>query len=343
MALTLALAAGCGGNGGAADAGRDAFTPDAELVDAEPPDAGPADGGGADASADLPPAAAYLPASRYDCTASGPFEAPERPHALGCYADPDCTDRLIAAHRLATAFAPENSLSALRAAILLGVDIVETDIRQTADGHVVLMHDSDVDRTTDGSGPVGEMTLDEVRSLALVPGPGTAEGDFSCDRVPTLEEALALAQGQVIVELEVKDRAAGAQAAAYLRDEELYDAAFLLCDPDECAALRAEAPDAPIMSRPQEASQVADEVAYDPPPILVHIDVDDAFLADDVVGTIHGAGAKVYGNAFANADGEAALLGELDGYSMVFDRGVEVLQTQFPHWALMAIGRLDRP
>lgn len=334
----LLLAAGCGGGGSGAPDGATDAAADASR------DGGPRDAAARDGAADgLPEASAFLPVGRYDCTAEGPFVAPERPHPLGCFADPECTSRLVAGHRIATTFAPENGLSALRAAILLGVDIVETDIRLSADGHVVLMHDGEVDRTTDGTGEVDALTLEQLRAITLVPGPGVPEGDFSCEHPPTLDEVFALARGQIVVELEVKDEQAGVRAAAYLRDEGLQGQAFLLCDPTECAALRAEVPDAPIMTRPREVAEVDAELGYDPPPRLVHVDVDDAFLAGDVVARIHGAGAKVYGNAFTDADAAAALLGELDRYGPTYERGVDALQSQFPHWALLALGRLERP
>ena len=73
----------------------------------------------------------------------------------------------MAGHRIATPFAPENSLSALRAAILLGVDVVETDVRLTADGVVVLIHDGSVERTLEGSGDVDQLTLAELQSLPM--------------------------------------------------------------------------------------------------------------------------------------------------------------------------------
>jgi glycerophosphoryl diester phosphodiesterase len=71
----------------------------------------------------------------------------------------------IAAHRGDRASAPENTLAAFRAAITGGSDILETDVRLTADGVAVLLHDETVDRTTDGTGAVADLTLAEVRAL----------------------------------------------------------------------------------------------------------------------------------------------------------------------------------
>src|SRR5262249_48893172 len=71
----------------------------------------------------------------------------------------------VAYHRGANRYAPENTLPAIKTAVALGADYVEIDIRTTKDGKFVLMHDSTVDRTTDGNGKVGDLTLDEVRKL----------------------------------------------------------------------------------------------------------------------------------------------------------------------------------
>jgi glycerophosphoryl diester phosphodiesterase len=71
----------------------------------------------------------------------------------------------VMAHRGGAALWPENTLHAFRGAAGLGVDVLEADVRATADGVLVLLHDSMVDRTTDGTGPVAVMTLAELKTL----------------------------------------------------------------------------------------------------------------------------------------------------------------------------------
>jgi glycerophosphoryl diester phosphodiesterase len=97
------------------------------------------------------------------------------------------------AHRGASAEAPENTLVAFEKAIERGASVVEFDVRQTADGHLVLLHDESVDRTTNGSGLISEMTLAEAQ--ALDGGYSFTMGDQTPFRgqgvvIPTLEEAL---------------------------------------------------------------------------------------------------------------------------------------------------------
>ena len=100
------------------------------------------------------------------------------------------------AHRGAPHFAPENTLSSFRKAIELKADWLETDVQRSSDGHLVIMHDSSVDRTTNGSGKVSELTLQEL--LKLDAGSG--------EKIPTLDEVLALfhKDNEVIFVLELK-------------------------------------------------------------------------------------------------------------------------------------------
>lgn len=79
---------------------------------------------------------------------------------------------MVAAHRACWKQAPENSLAAIRDCIALGVDIVEIDVRQTRDGQFVIIHDSTVDRTTDGRGRVEQFSLADLRQLRLRLGKG---------------------------------------------------------------------------------------------------------------------------------------------------------------------------
>jgi glycerophosphoryl diester phosphodiesterase len=106
--------------------------------------------------------------------------------------------RMLIAHRGASAVEAENTLPAFEAAIAAGADAVEFDVRMTADGVAVVMHDPDVERTTGGRGLVRDLTLGEVKRLQIRTGGGTAE-------VPTLAEALHCCSGRVGVDVEIKN------------------------------------------------------------------------------------------------------------------------------------------
>ena len=83
--------------------------------------------------------------------------------------------RGICAHRGASDTHPENTLAAFREAIQLGAHMIEFDVALSKDGQLVLMHDTTVDRTTDGDGPVSELTLAELKKLDAVGSKNSAE------------------------------------------------------------------------------------------------------------------------------------------------------------------------
>lgn len=108
------------------------------------------------------------------------------------------------AHRALWSAAPENSLAAIRGAAELGVEFVEIDTQATADGHLVVIHDKTLDRTTSGSGIVGATSFSAVRELRLRDGAGGEVAALTDERVPTLEEALEEARGRVFVNIDTK-------------------------------------------------------------------------------------------------------------------------------------------
>jgi glycerophosphoryl diester phosphodiesterase len=95
----------------------------------------------------------------------------------------------VAGHRGAAGRAPENTCASFRLAWELGADMVELDVRLTADGHPVVLHDPTLDRTTSGTGRVAERTLAEIRALDAGSHFGPA---FAGERVPALAEALGV-------------------------------------------------------------------------------------------------------------------------------------------------------
>jgi glycerophosphoryl diester phosphodiesterase len=97
---------------------------------------------------------------------------------------------LVAAHRGGAALWPENSLTAFRGALALGVDALEFDLHLTADGVPVVIHDATLDRTTTGRGAVRATTLEALRRVRLL----DRRGARTEDRVPTLAEVLDVAR-----------------------------------------------------------------------------------------------------------------------------------------------------
>src|SRR5690554_4243459 len=82
----------------------------------------------------------------------------------GCQSVP-AAEPLIVAHRGAMTERPENTMSAYRYAVELGADIIEIDLRTSRDGHLFILHDVTLERTTDGEGPASELKMEELREL----------------------------------------------------------------------------------------------------------------------------------------------------------------------------------
>ena len=98
-------------------------------------------------------------------------------------------------HRGARAYEPENTIRSFKKALELGSNAVELDVRMTKDGEVVVFHDAEVERTTDGKGLVNELTLKEIKQLKT-------EKD---EMIPTLEEALDFLDEKLKVLIELKE------------------------------------------------------------------------------------------------------------------------------------------
>ncbi len=114
-------------------------------------------------------------------------------------------------HRGARACEPENTLRSFKKALDLGVDAVELDVRKTKDNRIIVIHDADVKRTTNGEGSVSSLTLEKIKSFNI-------EKD---EKIPTLEEALDFLDKKVRVFVELKEIGVEEQVATLVRKRKL--------------------------------------------------------------------------------------------------------------------------
>ena len=159
------------------------------------------------------------------------------------------------AHRGASGNYPENTLIAFQKALEIGVDEIELDLHMTKDAHLIVMHDSTVDRTTDGTGAIAELTLAEIKALDA----GSAFGEqFRGERVPTWEEALDLVQGKVRLNVHLKEGGNYERKVAQaLREFQMVEASILACS-DESVGIFA-AIDSQIECRIFRANRTPEE------------------------------------------------------------------------------------
>src|SRR5262245_15991857 len=109
---------------------------------------------------------------------------------------------LVAAHRGFWRGAPENSIPGFQQAIAHGADMIELDVQRTSDGQLVLMHDTTVNRTTNGTGDIAAKTLAQMKALRLKEGLGDAQAAVTDVQVPTLEEALRAIDNRALINLD---------------------------------------------------------------------------------------------------------------------------------------------
>lgn len=109
---------------------------------------------------------------------------------------------ILLAHRGDSSHAPENTLPAFTSAIQKGADGVELDAQLTADGHVVVIHDPNVKRTTDGTGRISSFTLETIRTLDAGSWFSPA---FSGTKVPLLEEVFETMGRDKLINIELKN------------------------------------------------------------------------------------------------------------------------------------------
>ncbi len=147
---------------------------------------------------------------------------------------------ILIAHRGGSLEAPENTLAAFRHAIELGMGFVELDVQMSSDGELVVIHDETLDRTTDGTGAVGDYTFEELRQRDAGSWFGA---EYKGQRIPTLREALEMcvhAGVGVVIELKSPRMYNGMEekVAALVGEMWLRGAENLWCISFDYAAIR---------------------------------------------------------------------------------------------------------
>lgn len=125
---------------------------------------------------------------------------------------------IIIGHRGAPVLEPENTLLGIERAIEIGVDAVEIDVHLTGDDELVVIHDSTVDRTTNGTGPVNNYALEEIQKLDAGRG----------QTIPTLEEVVERVDGRVGLIIELKAPGTEKKVLELIRKHSLQETAYVI-------------------------------------------------------------------------------------------------------------------
>ena len=248
---------------------------------------------------------------------------------------------LVAAHRGDWRHAPENSIKGIENCIMMGVDIVEVDVRKTKDGELVLMHDATINRMTTDTGKISDYTLDELKQLFLKNNQGGKDSELTDYRVPTLREAMLTAKGKIMINL---DKAYGLMQDIYplLKETGTLDIAIFkgsagaLKVKDDIAFMEEEVNFMPIVSDKQENAlldikeqiRINHVVAFE---ILLR--KDDSILSK--ANYMRSNGSRVWVNtlwgSLCAGYTDAKALKEPNGnWGHLIEKGVNIIQTDNP-------------
>lgn len=274
----------------------------------------------------------------FDCTAN---KAPPRTSTTpeACLRDPTCKTRLVVGHRGAGGdlgrIAPEDTLAAYRASIVLGVDLVETDPRPTKDGVIVNIHDPTLERTTMGTGKVEEKTYAELSTIAIKTD---LPGNYACERIPTLKEILALCRGRALVLVDANKTPRVDLLVQAIKDANALDwAVFDTSDLDKIDQALMLEPGLMIQPRVHavaDAELIATKYKTHLP---VFVEIDSAIFPNKV-DVVRAMGTRVLTNAFV-IDISVKLGSPASRYLELYDKGADALQSDLPDQVLVALGR----
>ena len=198
-------------------------------------------------------------------------------------------DILNIGHRGAKGHIAENTLESIQKAIDLGVDGVEIDVFRCASGEIVVFHDKKLDRLTNSTGFIEEMTIDALNNVLV-------EGKY---KIPTLEEVLTLIDGNILLNVELKGKNTAKKTALILEKfvsntkwepNQLIVSSF---DWDELIIFKNENTDIPIgiLNDKNTLNEVLD-IAMKLDAVAIHPNFSS--LNQEVVNTIHDSGFKIY-------------------------------------------------
>lgn len=235
----------------------------------------------------------------------------------------------IVAHRGAHLAYPENSIAAIEEAIRLGASVVELDVRATKDGVLVLMHDKTVNRTTSGEGEVGKHTYAEIQKMHLR---GATDGEMSNLFIPTLQEALRICKGKIIVDLDFKEERREFVAKTYdlIAQEGMEDQVlFFLYDYKEMPGIYKRNPKITIFPR---ARSMKDLTAILKMKMTSIVHLDESFTDTKKLNTMRQQGIYFWMNSLGEYDDEARQEGK-DIYRSFLEKYpfVRLIQTDYPN------------
>lgn len=241
---------------------------------------------------------------------------------------------LVASHRAAHHRHPENSLKAIEEAIRLGVDIVEIDVKVSKDGVPFLMHDRTLDRTTTGKGDAEALTWQELQQLYIVD-----KNKRTSLRIPSLEDALKIADQRILVDLDLKTDKIENVISIVKKTDTKEIVFFFDSDYEILSRVHTADKDFMIMPRAHSCPQADSAIAlFDPP--AVHIDF--TFYTQECTQLIQSSYARIWINALGEPDEEIRNGKGKRALKKLLEHGANIIQTDEPELLLKALAESGR-
>ena len=230
---------------------------------------------------------------------------------------------MVAAHRASHKKYVENSISAIKHALEIGVDIIEVDVKVTKDNVVVLNHDGKIDRTTNGTGNPEEYTWKELQEFKLE----MPDGTLTDERLATFEEALNLAKGKAMIDIDIKTSNLKPVVDAIKKTGTANQVFFFDNDYDALKEVLYMLPEALLMPRAY-SYEMADSALIIFSPEVIHID--ESFYTPELTSLIRSKNARIWINALGEPDDQIRKNKTEEALQNLLKYGANIIQTDEP-------------
>lgn len=238
---------------------------------------------------------------------------------------------LVASHRATHNIYPENSLKAIQESINIGADIIEIDVKVSVDGIPFLMHDRTLDRTTTGKGDPEDLTWDELQQFFIID-----KGKKTSYKIPSLEEALVLADGKIMVDLDLKTDRIEKIIDVVKRTDTKELVFFFDSDYEVLSKIKTIDKELMIMPRAHSIAQVDSAIMlFDPP--AIHIDF--SFYTNECTQRIRDSYARIWINALGELDNDIRSGKSRKALKKLLANGANIIQTDEPQLLLDVLKR----
>ena len=227
------------------------------------------------------------------------------------------TRKVVAiSHRGEHLVRPENTIPAFQEAIRVGADFIEVDVQTTKDGKLVLSHDATVDRCTNGTGRIADMTFEQVEAVDA----GVKRGaDYAGVKIPTFAEVIDLARGKIGVYVDIKNASAH-DLVDHIDGHGMTRNVVMYCKPSLCKEIQALNPKLKVMPESNTTDHVHTLVDLLHPQVI-------AFGAGDWKPEIIAAAKDAHAQAYVDRMGATDAP---EGWQTAIDMGADGIQTDKP-------------